>query len=301
MNFDYGDTLKQAAQITWRNKSFWVLMILRTLPSVLTLPIFFLIFSSLEKSRGRLTSVLMLVFMLVFILLMAASLFIMAFSSSAVTLGIIRTNRREGSTMFMELLRDVLPFYWRSLGLILSVQLTIGLVFTIIFLFIGAFSLVTMGIGAICAQPILLLLTPFTMLLLSFMEAAQTVLLEEDLGVVDALKTAARVVREHVWKYLIISLIVYFGITAFSSFISIPLALPAVMLTMSMQASGNVPSQMGLAIILSMMCFFFPVITAVSGVTQTFLKATLSLTYLRLSRLSSGAATPPEQADPTPA
>ncbi|MBK7318790.1 hypothetical protein [Candidatus Villigracilis affinis] len=284
MNFDYGDTLKQAAQMTWRHKSFWVLMTLQMLPSMLMIPLFFFALWFLENSRNGVGGVWMVVFVLVLFLLLIASFLLMAYSHSATTLGVIRVDRGEENIIFMDLLRDALPFYGRSLGLILSIQLTIGMVFTVIFMFIGLISVVTMGIGAICAQPIILLLTPLSMLLMAFMEAAQTALIAENLNVLDSLKRALQVVREHVWKYVIISLIAYLGTSIVTSFISIPLTLPAVFIAMSTESMSLSDSQTGMAVMFSMLCCFFPLIFALSGVTQAFIKVTLGLTYLRLAR-----------------
>ncbi|HMV95011.1 MAG TPA: hypothetical protein PKE35_13835 [Anaerolineales bacterium] len=283
MNFDYGDTLKRAAQMTLRYKSFWVLMTLQMLPSMIMFPLFFYALWVLENSRGEAGGVWMVVLGAALILLFFASFLLMAYSHSAVTLGVIRVDRGGEITDLMELLRDAFPFYGRSLGLILSIQLTIGMIFTVVFMIIGLLMVVTMGIGAICLQPVILLLTPLSMLLMAFMEAAQTALIAEDLGVLDSLKRALQVVRAHVWKYVIISLVVYFGTSIISGIISIPLTFPAAILAMSTETMSLSDSQMGMAVMASMFCCFVPVIFAISGVTQTFIKTTLGLSYLRLA------------------
>ncbi len=283
MNFDYGATLKQAVQITWRHKSFWVLMILQMIPIILIFPLLFLSLYFLENSLDRIGGIYMIVVGVILFLIFISSFFIAAYSHSATTLGIIRVDRGEGSTGLMDLMRDALPFYGRSLGLFLSIQLTIGLIFTIIFMFIGTFSLVTMGIGAICAQPIILLLTPFSLLFMAFMESAQTALLAEDISVVDALKRAFQIVREHIWKFLIIALIAFLGAGMLNSMISIPLTLPIFFIGALMESSSQSSTQMGLAVMVSMMCIFMPVILILSGITQILMKAALDLSYLRFT------------------
>ena len=284
MNFDYGEILKKAAQITWRHKSFWVLMILQMLPVILIFPFLFLSVFFLENNGGRMEGIYVIVAGVIFFLIFISSFFIAAYSHSATTLGIIRVDRGDGNTGLMDLMRDALPVYARSLGLFLSIQLTIGLVFTIIFMFIGALSLVTMGIGAICAQPIILLLTPFSLLFMAYMEAAQTALLAENLGVADALKRAFQIVREHVWKYLLIALIVFLGANMITSMVSVPLILPIFFVTAFMESSSQSSAQMGLVVMFSMLCVFMPVVAALSSVTQVFTKAALDLSYLRLTR-----------------
>lgn len=283
MNFDYGDTLKQAAQMTLRYKSFWVLMTLQMLPSMIMFPLFFFALWFLEEGQGNAEGVWMVVFGGTLILLFFASFLLMAYSHSTVTLGVIRVDRGGEITDPMGLLRDALPFYGRSLGLILSIQLTIGMIFTVVFMLIGLVTVVTMGIGSICLQPIILLLTPLSMLLMAFMEAAQTALIAENLGVLDALKRAFQVVRAHLWKYVIISLVVYFGTSIISGIISIPLTFPAAILAVSTETMSLSDSQMGMAVMASVVCCFLPVIFAISGVTQTFIKTTLGLSYLRLA------------------
>lgn len=283
MNFDYGETLKQAAQITWRRKSLWVLMLLPMLPIFITFPLFFAAIPFLEQSRGEVGGIYMVIAALIFSLLFIASFFFTAYTQSATTLGIIRADRGEEQFQFADLLRDAVPFYGRSLGLLLALQLTIGLIFSIIFLFLTLMILVTMGIGSICFQPILMLLTPFSLLFVSFMEAAQTALLAEDLGVVDALKRAWQVVREHVWKYVIITVIVYFGTSIISSFVVFPLMFPIFFAASFAESATQSASQMSFVIMAAMMCIFFPVMLALSSITQVFMKAALDLAYLRLT------------------
>ncbi len=283
MNFDYVETIKQAAQITWRRKFLWGVMLLPMLPIFIMFPLFFAAALFLEENSSEAGGIYMVIAALIFGLLLIASFFFTAYAQSATTLGIIRSDRGDEKIQFAELLQDAVPFYGRSLGLLLVLQLTVGLIFSIIFLFIALMIFVTMGIGAICAQPILMLLTPFSLLFVSFMEAAQTSLLAENLGVVDALKRAWQVMREHVWKYVIITLIVYFGASILSSFVFVPLMIPMFLAGAFVETASQSASQMGFAIFAAMMCFFFPVMLLFSSITQVFMKACLDLTYLRLA------------------
>jgi len=281
MEFDYGETLTQSVQITWKRKSLWGVMALPMLPLFVMLPLFFAAIPFLENSGNDLSGVSFLVLVLVFGVFFIVGLFITAYANSAATLGIIRTDRGD-AFQFVDLLRDALPFYGRSLGLLLLLQLTIGLVFTIIFLFIALLTFVTMGIGSFCAQPIIMLLTPFSLLFVAFMESAQTALIAENLGVVDALKCAWEIVRRHVWKFVIITLVVYMGTSMLSGVVVFPLMVP--MFFMAGFAQSVSQSITPMVVVMAVgMCIFFPVMLLLSSIIQVFMKASLDLTYLRLA------------------
>jgi hypothetical protein len=129
----------------------------------------------------------------------------------------------------------------------------------------------------------MLLLMPFIFLVVGALEAAQVAVIAEDMKVMDAVKRALQVVRAHVWKYVIITLIVYFGSSILSSFIIMPLMLPVFIVPFLIGLGQEMSMQSVVLISVLFFCIFFPVMMLVSSVLGVFMKASLDLTYLRLT------------------
>jgi hypothetical protein len=140
-----------------------------------------------------------------------------------------------------------------------------------------------MGLASICMQPFMILLTPFMFLGMGVLEAACASLVEENLGTIDALKRGLNIVREHLGKYVLITLIIYIGTSIISTMVMFPLFLPFFALIFGIDA-GVDPGSLMPWIMGGMFCLFLPIMTVFSVISQTLLKTCLTLTYLRLSR-----------------
>jgi hypothetical protein len=186
----------------------------------------------------------------------------------------------------MDLFRDSFPYFWRELGVIASIQFTVGLIFSAFFGCVAVGTFVTMGLASICVVPIQILIVPVVFLTLAVMEAAQTAVIAEDVGVIDALERALEIVREHFWKYVLITVIIYFGSSILSSFIVVPSIIPLFFFQVLIDPGGNLNTQYLPVLMGLFFCVFFPVMTLVSVVMQTIMKATLDLAYLRLVQLN---------------
>jgi hypothetical protein len=279
MNFDYGNVLTRAFQITWRHKSFWLFLMIPMLTASVILLSFVVPVFLLEGNEDLLGLVLA-VWIGVVTLGLFASLLASTAAITSLTLGILRVERGEGSTAFMDLVRDGFQYFGRALGVMLIVQLTIGLVFTVFFLCVAALIAVTMGVAAICLQPVMILLTPLSFLVSAVMNAALVAVMDEDLGAWDAVKRALQVVREHVWKFLILTLIVYFGASMLSSIVIVPAMMPAMLAPVAMEMG----EQAFWLIMMLFVCLFFPLMSFFSGVIGTFTTAAVDIAYLRLAK-----------------
>jgi len=288
MSFDYGNILTRAGQIIWKHKSLWGLLTLPMLVAFLPFMLLLILFlAALAITEGDISESMLLsfaiAFFLIFVISTLVNFLIGSLVNSAATLGIVRAERGEGSTKFMDLLRDGATYFWRILGLMLVVNLTLGLVFTIFNLLAFVLILVTMGMAAICLQPLMILLMPLMFLMVGVLEAAEIAIIVERKGVMDAIKRALQVVRANFWKYLIISLIVYFGGSILSSIIVTPLMMPIFILPILLEFGQDV-SALGVGLIFGLFaCIFFPVMMLVSGTLGIFMKTSLNLTYLRLA------------------
>ena len=279
MNFDYGNILTRAFKLTWKHKSFWLFMTFPILiGSVIFLafiaPVFFL------EGNEDWMGLIIALWLGVIGLGMIASLVASAAGMASLTLGILRAERGNGSTSFMDLVRDGFGYFPRAFGVMLIVQLTVGAVFTVFFLCVMALTVVTMGIASICLQPVMLLLTPLSFLVAAVMNGGIVSVIEEDLDALDAVKHALQVVREHVWKFVIITLIVYFGASFLSGIFVVPAMIPAMFAPVAMEVS----EQLFWVAMGSFICLFFPAMAVYSGIFGAFTTSALALAYLQLAR-----------------
>ena len=285
MNFDYGNILTRTLQITWKHKAFWGILTLPLLGYFAIFPfIFAFIFLLEENPSSKINTVFVIAFFVLVSLLILVSMILQTYAASAVTLGIVRVDRGEGSLRFMDLLNDSREYFWWQLGVFLIVQLSIGLVFSIFFAFFFAATLVTMGMASFCFQPIMILLTPLMYLVIGILEAAHTAVITENLGSWDAIKRGFAVVREHVWKYVILTIIIYFGVMILTSIFMFPMMIPFMALPIMAESGSEMTSSVVIGIIALFTCIFFPVMAIISGISQTLLKTALDLTYLRLTQ-----------------
>ncbi len=281
MNFDYGNVLTRAFHITWKHKSFWLFMMLPMLIAwvmfiALAAPVFLL------GENDEMMGLVFVIWIAVMVLGTIGSFIASTAGTTSLTLGILRAERGEGSTLFMDLVRDGFQYFRQALGAILIVQLSVGLVFTVFFLCIAALSAVTMGIAAICLQPVMILISPLSFLMVAVITGSLVSVIDEDLGAWDAVKRALNVVRDHVWKFIIISFIVYFGVSIISGLVFVPAMIPAMAAPVAIEA--EVGENLFILIILASVCLFIPLMSIFSGIAGTLTTSALGLAYLRLSR-----------------
>jgi hypothetical protein len=163
------------------------------------------------------------------------------------------------------------------------IGLTVGLAFTIFFMLAFVLTLVTIGMASICLQPIMLLLSPLMFLVIGVTEAAQMAVIVENMSIMDAIKYAVQVVRAHIWKYIIITLIVYVGGSILTSIVIMPLMLPVFIIPFLIGFGQQISTQIVVLIAVLFFCIFFPVMMLVSSVLGVYMKTSLDITYLRLT------------------
>jgi len=280
MNFDYGNILTSTFQITWKHKVFWGILTIPMLFSFVIFPIAFLYVYFFEEAQTPEISALIVIiyFVLVFAITIISTI-LQIFALSAVTLGIVRVEKGEGSLKFIDLLQDSRAYFWRQLGVFVIIQFSVGLIFAIFLGFVFAATMVTMGLASLCLQPIMLLLTPFMFLVIGVLEAAHTAVITENLSAWDAVKRGFEIVRDHIWKYIIITVIVYFGVTLIFSFLMFPMFIPL----MAFPIFSETGSEILIWVSVVFACIFFPIMAFISAISQTLLKTALDLTYIRLT------------------
>lgn len=283
MNFDYGNILTRALKLTWKHKSFWLLLMIPVFISFMILAAIILPVIFLTENEESMT-LIMVLWAGIVIFGFFASFIIGAVSMNAVTLGILRAERGEGSTALMDIVRDSFQYFKNAFGAILIIQLSVGTVFTVFFLCMAALTLVTMGIASICLQPIMLLLTPLSFLVGAVLYGSLVAVMDEGLGALDAVKRAVQVVRDHVWKFIVISLIAYFGSMIVSSIFTFPFMIPAMFGPALIESGVDITGNTFALIFIPFLCIFGVLMAFVSGVTGTFIAASMEISYLQLSR-----------------
>ncbi len=294
MNFDFGEVLTRAGQITWKHKILWLFSALPTLLSFLIFPVVFLpIFLSDFDPYGEPFFVDQPVYIFLFIgfslFISALSIALYGISSSSVTVGVIQVEGGTEKLGTAGLFDDGKKYWLRILGVMLLIGFGVALVFLVIF---GCFTLVgavTMGLGFICLQPLFLLMYPLMLVIYGIVEESQVAVVVDNLGVTDAIRRGWELVKANFWRIALISLIVYLGITILSSIVMIPFMIPFFFMPFFMQdASSFDPRTMMLAAG-GFSLLILPVMALVQGITITFLKATYAIIYLRLTKMQDDA------------
>jgi len=286
MNFDYGAMLSRSWQIAWRHKAIWVLVLSSMLLSFLIFPLFFapMFFLQGDPSDSEVT-IFLIAMAAFFLLFMVVSFLISTMFLSAATLGVIRADRNEGSLSFLDLLRDGTQYFARTLGVMLIISLSMSLLFFIFFMLVFVLSIVTMGLASICLQPVMILLTPLIFLMVAVMEGAQTAVIAEDLGAMDAVKRALQVVHAHLWKYILITVLIYFGSTILSSMVMTPLMLPIFAVPFLIDPNTGLSPDIMIPVFIVFACIFLPISLAIQSIVSVIMKISLDLTYLRLTQI----------------
>ncbi len=294
MNFDFGNVLTRAWQITWKHKVLWALSALPMIVSFLFFPLFILPVYFLPDSSGQSEMfqsaeiILPILFFVGVLVLLVINFLVSGISMSAATLGVYRAERGDGEVSFTSLLGDGRQYFGRMLGVFLIINLSIGLIFTLFFLMVFALTMVTMGMASICLQPIMILITPLSFLVLGVLESAQAAVVVEEMGAFDAVKRGLNVVRENIWKYVIMTFITYVGGSLVMSLFMTPFMLPFMGFAFFASTEQFDP-QIMMVTILGFMCLFFPLTILFQSLMMALMKSSLVISYLRLTASGENA------------
>ena len=251
---------------------------------LLMIPVFFLPDTNGQREMFQSAEIILpIIFFVIFGILFVVSFVLGGVSMSATSLGVLRAERGEDGLSFASLLSDSRQYVGRILAVALIIGLTIGLVFTLFFLMGPVLTVVTMGIASICLQPIVILITPLSFLVLGVYESAQAAVIVDDMSALDAVKRGLNIVRENIWKYVIITLVIYVGSSIIMSFFMVPLMAPMFAFSFFASSEQFNPGMMEVTL-LGFMCLFFPFMVAFQSIVMTFMKSTFFLSYLRLTR-----------------
>jgi hypothetical protein len=218
-----------------------------------------------------------------FILMMVISYGVMPFIRSALIVGALKAERGAEKISFREIFRDGRAFYLRLLGVMLLYGLAM-MVVTALFSAIQIFGIiVTMGLASLCLTPLSFLIYPFMFAAMVWIELAESAVVADGLGVMDAIRRAWDTMRVNKMNIFIIALIVYVGVGMVTMLVMFPFLLPLFFAPVFLIEGGELSNGLlwGAGI---WMALFIPIMTFVQGIGMVFMKTSWLLTYLRLTR-----------------
>jgi hypothetical protein len=290
VNFDIGEILTRAWQITWKHKILWVLCMFPILLSFLFIPIvfipmFFIGPNSLVSQRFVDEPYYISLFLGTNFFLIGLSILLYVVGAAGTSLGVLRLEKGQERLLFWDLLQDGLEYFWRILGTTLLIGAGILLVFLLVFGCMILVSMATLGLGMICLQPLFLLLYPAILLVYSLTEESQAAVVADNLGISQAIARGWAVMRTHFWKFLLITLIIYLGIFILSSIVTLPFMIPFFFLPLVMGNSQTVFDFQRLGwVIMAFSLVLLPILALVQGISLTFIKSAFMIIYLRSTR-----------------
>lgn len=307
MNFNFGEVLSRAWQITWKYKVLWIFGILagcnrggggnrgssnveyQTGSGDNLFPRQWQIF--FENLGGWLVSHwwVMALIGLVFLVLILVAIFLGTIGRIGLIKGTLDAEAGAESLSFGTLFSESMPFFWRVFGL----SLLIFLAFLVILSPLIFFGVVTAGVGFLCILPLLCLLVPVGIVVNLILELANVAIVKENVGIWDGFRRGWEMIRTNIGPLLVMALILFAISLAIGLIIAMPIfiiVIPAFIASIGMGQGSNISY---IPLIVAGLCFaaYLPVAWLLNGVLTTYIGSAWTLTYLRLS---------PPAADNTP-
>lgn len=288
MHFDFGEIFTHAWQITWKNKVLWALTILPFLVSLLIIP-FWLTFVFINEPnpdamlRFMQNPVWVTVASILYVGIFVVSIFSQVISRASVTLGVYRVEMNESSMKFTDLLKDGLAYFWRVLGVSFLMFAAMATFMFGLFACTALVSVATMGLGAICVQPLFLLMIPLMLLALAFLEQSEAAVIADRMSVMDAARQSIQLIKSNVWKYLLVTFAIYFVMNMLVSMLMLPFMVPTFLFAMN-DFQGNMDFGNMMKFQTVFFVILFPLMALLQGFVLTYMKSAMVVMYLRLTR-----------------
>ncbi|MFZ5822359.1 MAG: hypothetical protein ACOYYJ_20915 [Chloroflexota bacterium] len=304
MNFNFGEILTRAWQITWKYKVLWIFGILAGCsqgggngggggsssgptdysngPSDFDLPPELRRFiPMLENFADWVTENwwIFIVIGLAVLVLVILSIFLGTIGRIGLIKGSYEAEQGAEKLAFGALFSGSMPYFWRVFGL----SFLVGLAFLVILLPLVLLGVLTAGVGFLCLLPLICLLIPVGWAVSLILEQANRAIVLEDRSMLDGFKRGWEIVKGNVGTLVVMSLIL-FGI---SFVLGIVIALPiliAVFPAIIAFAMNEGRSFTPLYIAIGVICLYAPISWLLNGILNTFTQSAWTLTWLRLTR-----------------
>ena len=288
MNFDIGEVLSRAWQITWKHRVLWIIGILMGLFTSIMFPLMFspflfpILAQNLKTDVRPLLGIMvgLIIFMLLFILVLYP---VSVLAQTSITLGVLNANEDKSDNLSaMDLIKRSRPFFCRVLGIMLLYAVGIGLISLIIQAVLLLLTIVTLGLAALCMMPLTLLMYPLLFGSIVWMEQAMNGIIVDNMTIEDAVKQGWNLLRNNLASFTLMALVIYFGVGLVTGALMMPMMVPFFIVPFSfMEHQTNWPI---LSISILWTLVFIPLFAFITGFSMIFSKSVWVLTYLRFTR-----------------
>jgi hypothetical protein len=289
MNFDFGEVLTRGWQITWKHKVLWVFAMLPFVTWIFYLPLFLIAFPIIIsnghpsgpfwdfiRSPGFDT-----IFAVGMILITLVAFVIQLFGNSAMTLGAIRAEAGQEKQNFRDVFKSSLPYVGRIFGVMFLIGVATLIFFVVFVACMGVVSAITFGIGSIFLQ---FLMYPIMFVVWIVMEQSQAAIVADEMSATEALGRAWDLLTSHIWKFLLIGVLVYIAQAIVSGIVTAPMLLPLWFVIFNSAVNETLPSTNILLVSMLCMVAMLPFYVVIMGISKTFIRSTFVVTYQRLTR-----------------
>ncbi len=299
MSFNFGEVLTRAWKITWKYKILWIFGILASCSrggaggdggggsriweedangySPFNT-------GEVERFFGGIGDWLtanwwaIILIVLGVLLLIAICIFLGTVGRIGLIRGTLQAEEGAEKLSFGELFRGSMPYFWRVFGLTFLIALISWLLFMPFILF----GVLTAGIGFLCILPLICLLIPVSIAIYLIVELANVAIVKENAGLWDGFRRGWALTRDNAGTVILMGLI----LLIISIVVGVVFVLPilAIFLPTGLAfAAGDGGSMTPL--IIGGLCFtlLLPLMILASGILNTFMGASWTLTYLRLT------------------
>lgn len=291
MNFNFGEVLTRAWQITWKYKILWGAGFAMMMAAFLIFPVMlvpmFALFTSDGPSHWFDSPLLWIVMGVGFLFMLIISYGLSSLLRPMIVIGAVKAERGAERLSFGELFSEGKSFFWRFLGLMLLFAAGLLLVSSIFSAVQIIASLLTMGLASLCMIPLSFLIYPLMYIAIVLLELAETAIVVDGLGVMDSLRRGWEIVRANKMTIFIVALIMYVGLGMISMIVMLPILFPMMFMPMFMIDDSLPRGFLWILGICTMV--FFPIMAFIQGIVIVLTKTGWVLTYMRLSPSSNNA------------
>ena len=304
MNFNFGEVLTRAGQITWKHKNLWLAGIIVSLFSFLSVPISLVFnpsiatFTDPSQVNRAIPSILLVNLLVLLITILSIPVYIVGMSVPS--LGTLQVENGSEKVNFRDLIQRVLPYFWRVLGIFLLVWVGAFAVMMVIMMLLMMISVFTFGIGMLCAVPLFILFIPLAILVYALMEQGVSAVIVDNLSFSEALQRAWELVKKNLGVMALMSVIIYVGATIIGMIVSVPMMIPMFGFIFNMGSEPDFESFERLSRNITLwMLAFSPLYALLQGILLTYMQSAWTLTYMRLTRSTNPSQPLPQIVEAT--
>lgn len=288
MRFDFRYVLQQPFLLLWKHKPLILLNLPGSLAGALFTALFPLMFAlPFFVESGPLNRLLddpWPIFALIFggsVVLMLITTPLSIFTSSAVIRGVTKVETGQELGSLRDLLREVIPFFWRVVGLT-ALQGGVGLLFAAL---PAVLIVITAGVAVICLGPLMPMTTPLVFVFSLVGILAMHIILVEDVGVLEAIRIGWQDFKKTWLSLVLVFLIVsQLGGMIFGVLFILP-SLGVVPFFIALSSSDPQTAVVPMSIGLVAVGLFVPFMVFGLMLFTTFTQTALAIMYLEVRKI----------------